>query len=605
LALAALQPSSAQSTLIDSARRIDWSAAGVTGGIPSRTTVCATLSAGATASQINSAIASCPAGQVVKLNAGTYSLSGGLVLDKSNVTLRGAGPDQTFLKFSGGNGCMGLWANVCVKNGGLPSSDNPGTVADWIGGYTKGSTTITLSTTSGLGVGNLLVLDQLDDSNVDTGQIWVCQAAGACASEGGSGGRSGRAQMQFVKVTAISGNTVTISPGIYMPNWRANRSPQAWWINPVTGVGIEDVSLEHAGSGTGVMTGMFVGNAVDSWVRNIRSLNANRNHIWLYESAHIEVRDSYFYGTLNSSSQSYGVETRMSSDLRIENNIFQHITAPMMTGNTNGTVYGYNYGLDDYYYVTAWQQASSYFHDAGVDSVLWEGNDGIGWTADNIHGTSHFGTAFRNYWSGRDNVDKFAQTTPIILQSTHRFMNVIGNVLGTEGYHTNYECAPSSSTTSSCGGAGNVSIYALGWSGNEGARGSLSNDTLVKSTMFRWGNYDVTSGTRFDPAEVPSGLSVYRNAVPASTTLPSSLYLTARPAWFRGAWPPIGPDVTGGDVSGLGGHVSKIPARLCFEQTPSSNGILTYNGATCYTGSSSSTAPAAPRNLRVTRTGGL
>src|SRR2546426_9485583 len=66
------------SGIIDSSRAIDWSQAGVTGGIPNRTTICATLNPGATATQINSAIASCPAGQVVFLNAGTFNLSAGI-----------------------------------------------------------------------------------------------------------------------------------------------------------------------------------------------------------------------------------------------------------------------------------------------------------------------------------------------------------------------------------------------------------------------------------------------------------------------------------------------------------------------------------------------
>ena len=55
-------------TLIDAGRRVDWSQAGVTGGIPNRNTICATLNAGATAAQINSAIAACPVGQVVFLD---------------------------------------------------------------------------------------------------------------------------------------------------------------------------------------------------------------------------------------------------------------------------------------------------------------------------------------------------------------------------------------------------------------------------------------------------------------------------------------------------------------------------------------------------------
>src|SRR5262249_35006550 len=93
---------SAHQTIVSSSRRLSWSSAGVAGGIPTnRTTNCATLNPGATAAQISSAIASCPAGQVVFLNAGTYNITG---IDfgggKSNVTLRGAGADQTFLIFS-------------------------------------------------------------------------------------------------------------------------------------------------------------------------------------------------------------------------------------------------------------------------------------------------------------------------------------------------------------------------------------------------------------------------------------------------------------------------------------------------------------------------
>src|SRR5437879_738018 len=86
----------AQSGIIAPSRRIDWTRAGVVGGIPVRTAICATLSPGATAAQINSAIAACPAGGVVFLNAGTYALASGITFGgRSNVTLRGAGPDRT------------------------------------------------------------------------------------------------------------------------------------------------------------------------------------------------------------------------------------------------------------------------------------------------------------------------------------------------------------------------------------------------------------------------------------------------------------------------------------------------------------------------------
>src|SRR5580765_5214109 len=74
-------------SIIAAQRKIDWSTAGVPGGIPLRTTICATLGTpgqastfvqSVTASQINSAISGCATNQTVKLSAGTYNLSSGI-----------------------------------------------------------------------------------------------------------------------------------------------------------------------------------------------------------------------------------------------------------------------------------------------------------------------------------------------------------------------------------------------------------------------------------------------------------------------------------------------------------------------------------------------
>lgn len=571
---------------LSSGRSIDWSTAGA-GTIPLRTVICATLTSTATSTDVNNAIAACPANQVVLFSDGTYTLNSGLAIRHSNVTIRGSSPNGAIINFNGGDSCTGEGANVCIAPGSLlPNSDNPGTVANWLTGFAKNTTSISLSTVSGLAVGSMMVLDQLDDTNTDTGELWICQAGSICATDGGSAGRVGRAQMQFVRVTAISGTTVTFTPGLHMPNWRIGRTPQAWWISPITGIGIENLTFNHAGSGTSVKVGAIVFNSYNVWFKNIKSTNGNRNHIWLDESAHVTVRDSYFYGTLNSSSQSYGVETWMGGDHLIENNIFQHITTPMMNGNTTGTVWGYNYALDDYFISPiTWQQSSSYFHDAGVDNVLFEGNDGIGFTADNIHGTSNFGTAFRNYWNGKD-IGKTQQTSPVIIYSSNRFMNLIGNVLGTVGFHTNYECAPISTSTSTCSVSANTSIYSIGWSGNEGSKDSiLLNDLLVKTNMFRWGNFDtVTNTSRFVNAEVPSTAAFYPQTIPPNNSLVSSLYLSTQPSWYNSStWPSIGPDITTGSL--MSGHVIKIPARVCFENTTATGGILNFDANTCYSSS--------------------
>jgi len=568
------------SGILDPSRAVDWSQAGIPGGIPNRTTICATLNPGATAAQINAAIAACPAGQVVFLNAGTYNISGGITFNgRSNVTLRGAGPDKTFLVFSGSDGCGGLGADICVIN---PTGYGPGgflpagNTANWTAGYAKGTTQITLDNVAGVSAGSVVVLDQLDDIS-DNGGVFICQTNPQCATEGPGGqGRSGRGQMQFVRVTAIVGNVLTITPGLYMPNWRSSQSPGAWWTGQqAESDGVENLSMDHTNT-TGY-SGVYFFNAHNGWLKNVRSINGKRNHVWLYLSSHIQVQDNYFYGTQNAASQSYGIESYGSGDNLVQNNIFQHITGPMMTDNTAGTVFAYNYSIDDYYNVSGWMQGSSYIHAGGVGMILNEGNDGAGFTADAIHGTSDFVTAFRNVWLGWE-PGKTTQTVPVHLYAFHRYFNLIGNVLGRTGTHTQYEDAAPSGTN------GNSSIYVLGWAGNETSFPGVPNDTIVKTTLMRWGNYDVVTGTsRFVVSEVPSVLSQFANPVPPNNILPASLYLSAKPSWFgSGTWPPIGPDVTGGQDPT--GHAYKIPARLCYEAAPQDGGNpwKVFNANTCY-----------------------
>jgi hypothetical protein len=589
--VACLASSVEAQTIIDASRRIDWSQAGIGGSIPNRTTICATLNPGATAAQINSAIAACTNG-VVSLTAGIYTLSGGIdFAGRSNVTLRGAGPDQTFLVFTGSVNCFGMASDVCVRNADINYAGGPAHTATWTAGYGKGTTSITLSSTSGLQAGSLLILDQLNDA-VDSGGVFVCSTLNVCANEGpGGAGRPGRDQSQVVRVTATSGNTVTITPGLYMPNWRASQSPGAWWATTTVSMdGIENLTLNHTNSPA--QSGVLFFTAYQCWVANVKSVNADRNHVWLYGTAHSVVRDSYFYGTKNAASQSYGVESFTSSDNLIENNILQHVTAPLMlSGSASGSVFGYNFVIDDNYTVSpAWMIPASNVHAAGVDMSLYEGNDSNGFIADIVHGTHSHLTAFRNHFTGLE-PGKVAQTIPIHLYAFSRFMNIVGNVLGTPGYHTNYQdLAPS-------GTAANKSIFVLGWSGNEGSINSnIPVDPQVGSTLLRWGNYDVATGTsRFVEAEIPAG-----NAVPGGQTLPVSLYLSARPSWWGTMpWPAIGPDVTGGQDGA--GQVYKTPARLCYETTSrGGDGALNFNATACYAANTLPPIPA-PTNLRIVR----
>ena len=653
------------SSIIDPIRAVDWSGVGIAGGIPTRTKQCGSTIAAynGTAAKINSAIASCPSGQFVQLGAGKFNLTTGIDFTNgtgtgvSNVTLRGMGADQTFLVFTNTAACSGIASDICVQGDnslmGGSSGISPDNSATWTAnGYAKGQNQITLSSVGNLHVGNPMVLDQCNDGlsganctiggETDTGNIWICETypAGCNDTVGGlpaGGQRPHRDQTQIVTVTNIAGSLVTFSPGLDMPNWTSARSPGAYWSShPVTAVGVENISLDHTSSAN-LQAGIVIWNCVGCWVRGVRSLDANRSHVWIILSPHTVVRDSYFFASQSSHSEGYGIETYPSSDCLIENNIFQQMPSPeIMNGASSGCVFGYNFSINDKN-DAGFLFNSATLHSAGVDNTLFEGNIGNSYRADLFHGSHNMNTAFRNTWNGWESGISGGLVS-VYLDPLSRYFNIIGNVLGKAGTHNLYQQTP--------GGGTGTPIYIIG-TGTQQVQ--LSGDALTVNSLMRWGNYDtVTGAVRWcgnssDPgwtttcgstSEIPSSFSdttgspsLYINHVPSSTALPASFYYSSKPGWWPStkAWPPIGPDVTGGNIgtcsggsyagsectansqcgagatcsSALGGYASSIPAMDCYLSImggpPDGTGsAITFNADACYSD------PAPPTNLVAT-----
>lgn len=612
--------------IIDPSRAVNWSSAGVVGGIPNRTTVCTTLNPGATAAQINSAISTCPSGQVVFLNAGTYSISDGGIVMQSNVTLRGAGANQTFLVFTANNGCIGAFAVVCFAGG--DSSDyygdakmQPGgtNAATWTSGYVKGTTQIVLNNigSNGISVGKWIVLDQANDTATNSG-YFDCESTSAtppCSAEGGKGdpgrivGGVPRQVTQVVKVIACSpctsGSTFTISPGVYMPNIVSGKSPGAWWPSvTIQNAGIENLSIDSTNS-SGSLTGIEFFNAFNSLVsgtRNVRSCTCDRAIMALNGGAHNTIRNNYVYGT-SGHSQNYGIEILLASDTLVENNIFQHTVVPVLQHGSTGSVLAYNYSINNsyddgnlplYHYMIGFTGGHS-----AMRLSLMEGNVGQANGGDVVHGTNMLDTVFRSWLLGSDPT-RIDNTYALQFESYARYWNVIGNVLGTAGFTTSYA-------------GSNPAIYQLGV-----GRGIVGNDTGLATTLMRWGNYDVVtqavrwcgnssdtgwSTTCASTSEVPTGIGAFANAVPATETLPASLYYWSKPSWWPSAkpWPPIGPDVSGGNIS-VGGHAYTIPAQDCYSNVMGgpaggTGNVLSFNANACY--GQLVAQPAPPTNLTV------
>jgi hypothetical protein len=490
----------------------------------------------------------------------------------------------------------------------------------------KGSTTVTLgSNTSGStrpSVGTILFIDQIVDGTSASADRWpdvfTCQTANVCVQVGNGGspqtargsGSSARSQSQIVVVTGVSGNTFTFSPAIAMPNWRASQSPQAFWTSatPTNNAGVEDLWIDRASSGA--PASVCFAWTHNSWVRGVKAVNSfggtsssGLKMIASYYSSSNTIRDSYlFNGTEAGNQDAYGVALYASGNYLIENNVIQFMRSPILLEQGMSVVAGYNYAVRMVSSTgsNAGWDYSGVFDNHGVsgDFHLIEGNDDTIVNLENYHGNTTFATMFRNHMVGQDQANGTNETAPMMVFGYNRFANMIGNVLGKSGYHNNYQYVPGGS------GSCNQSIYNIGTGGN--CSHVSWDDPHALASTYRWGNWDtVTNGAKFDTSEVPSGLSLYAQPVPSSQSLPASLYLPSKPGFFGSTpFPAIGPDVSGGDVAGTGGHAYRIPARKCFEDVMggaySDSTASPFNAAACYgTSTGVITSPAAPTNVRI------
>jgi len=559
-------------------RRIDWSRAGVPDGIPARTTVCATLGTPGgdrstrqtvTRTQINDAIARCPDDQVVFLNPGTYDLTGdpnngdGILLMRSRVTLRGAGPDQTLLRFSGS-------ADERIRIGQSPwDPPAPVTVLGWIAGYDKGTTQLTLDgPVPASQVGGIICFDQLYDG-VDV------RLVGASGRQSPSWlSRDGNRPLQQCAIaTAVDGNTVTISPGLSSPYWRASQAPQLWFMPKSSQVhfsGVEDLAVDPASSG-GEDTIHF-NNTYACWIRNVETMHMQRRAIVIRHSLNAEVRDSFIHGHTNDCTDGGAIEVgrRAVSDVLLENNIFYDVAAALYNEAASGNVVAYNYGVYFPYCVSGWLAETLNTHGAHPNMILIEGNQISQFVADDVYDpTSHI-TIFRNRFSGYDE-GKTGGTVAISFVRWSDYFAAVGNVLGTPGFHDQYD-------ERLTGSGGGQSIFSF-----------LYFDGFPRG-LLRGGNYDTVSGRVIWSDDAPAGDS---STYLPPQTLPASLYYghgarPERPRWWNSPtlpnpnlpWPAIGPDVTGGDPS-LGGHAHDIPAKQCFDMLRLASGGL-YDADRCY-----------------------
>jgi hypothetical protein len=610
------------SGILDPTRAIEWSQAGIPGGIPTNRTQCgATVQASTygngssdASANIQSALNACAANTFLLLGPGKFLMNSGLNVP-SNVTLRGSGAQQTILDMHNTGGFIG--------GGTWQGYPNTATVAI-TGGAARSSASMTLASASGITVGMYLLITETNDP---TFVSITSSQGGSCTWCGGLWG-SDRVRGQIVEVTSVNGSVVGISPALYSDfthtPWAQPFSMARKWV------GIEDLQVydNNTLSGySGDNFGFFM--CAYCWLKGVEGngTTSNDDHVDIYYGYRDEVRDSYFVGCTTHGPGSADCDVflgQKTSATLIENNIVERTHGAIeIDWGAAGNVIGYNYTTGQFDASdTTFTVMDQAMHGAHPQFNLLEGNNSAVIFPDSIWGTSSHTTLFRNWargtnyacpplTNGRNNfscasgtwtvsANRAVQMAGIKDSGTNTltgsmYGNIVGNVAGSanaagDTYKSGGDNCAACLVSPTSRGYSNVTYdFVFGYGSTGDGSGYCASRAACPpyTTAFLHGNYSNAAG----------GIQGWASGV--TQTLPASFYRSSKPAWWSNPtytipWPAIGPDVTGG--SGPGGHASLTasnPAQACYNSTAkASDGSLAFDASVCYGGATSVTGPA-------------
>ena len=548
------------------------------GGVPMRATVFRTLSpsGGEDSGAIQAALDACPAGQVVKLTAGTFTVNN-YVLIHSPITLRGSGPGLTTLQKT--NGAVAGQDHhgedaqpIVIAGPGRWPKTNDATSQNLIANGLKSSLSVTVASGTGFAAGQFVLLDAdeydaaswtaLPNRNgvPTTVTIWASDRAVFMRHNPTEDfiddpfpdsltwfSRAGRPVSEVKQIASVSGNVVTFTSPLHIDYPISKQSQLTRYVDThVASAGVEDLKTTGASDGS-----IRFEAAAYSWVKNVEISTWYGEGVAINNSFRIEVRDSYVHDAAYPSPGGIAYAVSLangSSEALIENNQILKSNKMMVARCAGaGSVVAYNYADDGLIvYDLSWQEVGlNASHMVGSHHVLFEGNQSFNYDSDNTHGNAIYMTVFRNHLTGfRRDYSGLGNGRTAGLNYGSWWHSFVGNVQGVSGAMSGwvYDNLGTGGDPSDPFG-GPPSVWKLGYQSGEWEQAA---DPKVLSTVLRGGNYDYVTN------------SVHWESVPQQT-LPRSLYLSGKPAFFGGTpWPPIGPDVSG--------FANTIPARACFDR---------------------------------------
>jgi hypothetical protein len=505
-------------SIIPATNRIDWIPGvtiGVFGGIPTNRSVFTTLPAGATVAQINQAITACPAGQIVKLSPGAYTIDGSITL-KSRVTLQGAKKPTS----REGSSVLLMSSSSSIRCIGEGTVSNP---SDRVhSGYTKGSTNLNLLPGGPLvSAGQYLLLSQDNDPNVV--QIFS--------------GATNHMTVDHVRVISVTNGTnvnfwpplVSSFQAAFTPRYRIKSGRYIEYA------GLEDVYIVPDKT---VQTPIARAHAFSCWTKNVVLTNVVNNGNYEFGSLQCEQRHVDVFKSV-SSGDGYGVECDVESvtwsgcrGLWIEDCIGDGLYHSIITSGLVGSVVSYCLSTNEHAPTGITYPTGSYnaAHSAGGRMDLWEGNWGSSYfTTDRIHGNTTHQVLWRNRFAGAANAvfSTNAHMPMIWLGKGSYWYYAVGNVLGGEWSYSDpnrYVYEYTAQSWDSASGTHNGAMYMLGY-----ATYQQPADSKVINTFVRYLNYNFFHRSATTEASIAG-----------APTIDDSLIYTSKPAFFAHLkWPPI------------------------------------------------------------------
>jgi hypothetical protein len=547
--------------LLPSSRQIDWTQSGIPGGIPNRTNIHATIQAGSygngsadATSAIQSALDSCPAGEVVLLSPGTFLTKRSLTIP-SNVTLRGAGPASVGGTNSSSKSttlnCKGSGTGA-INFGSGPTPTISGSVKI-TGGLTQGSTKITVSNSSGIKPGMFLLITQLNDPSFVT----INGAEGQSTwSDGGIGWNGTRVMGQTVQVISVNGDAIGITPLYYA--YSASLSPEATpYSMGCTMAGLEDLTVYANNTGYEEMERLF--STEYCWVLNVENNYTDGDHVdiaWSFrdEVRHCNFHDAYLH-TPGQFDSDLDLMNKSSGCLIIDNIFFRLHCGIMLEWGAAGNVVAYNYVAGEF---DANSSNATYpgisTHGPHPFFNLFEGNIAPQFYFDDIWGSSSHNVCLRNWITGTTQIQNpltrrgrlkgspwwsCQANYAVDVDLNNTSFTFLGNCVGSpqlsaltfyDNGSTVLPCIPLIVAPTNRSYDATTYCYTFGYQGLADDGTTRGDGPAPHTTSVIAGDYNYSNG----------GTTIWYNA--NAQTIPNSLFLKSTPAPFgKLAWPPIGP----------------------------------------------------------------